>query len=62
MSLPKLLTVKQVAKYLQVTEVTIRRWISEGTIESVKIGRARRIPEAALMRMVEAGKEKKGES
>ena len=55
--LPDLLTVPQVAEYLQVSIPTIRRWVMEGQIRSAKIGRARRIPKQALSELIEAGME-----
>lgn len=42
------LTVADVARRLQVAESTVWRWIREGTLDSVKIGRTRRIPSETL--------------
>jgi excisionase family DNA binding protein len=43
----QLLTITDVAKLLSVSETTVKRLIYSGELESVKIGRARRIaPEA----------------
>jgi excisionase family DNA binding protein len=33
----QLLTIKQVAEKLQVSEITIRRWLSNGTIAAIKL-------------------------
>lgn len=55
--LPELLTVQQVADYLQVSVPTVRRMVSEGSIRSVKIGRVRRIQKEALVELIEAGTE-----
>lgn len=35
----QLLTTKQLAEYLGVSERTIRRWCAEGRIKSIRIGR-----------------------
>jgi len=35
----KLLTVNQVAEYLHVSKTTIYRWIKDGTLHSVGVGR-----------------------
>lgn len=51
----KLYTVKQVAELLGFAEITIRQWIQHEKVESVKIGRGRRIPESEVIRL------KKGE-
>ncbi|WP_051203169.1 DNA methyltransferase [Hugenholtzia roseola] len=40
---PTLLTIKEAAKLLNVAEISIKRYISQGLIPSVKIGGARRI-------------------
>lgn len=43
----KLLTIKDVSELLDVSEVTVKRHVSKGTIPSIKVGNARRIkPEA----------------
>jgi excisionase family DNA binding protein len=55
--LPDLLTVPQVADYLQMSIPTIRRWVAEGRIQSIKIGRARRIPREVVLNLIEAGME-----
>jgi excisionase family DNA binding protein len=34
----KILTVREVAEYLQLTEVTIYKYVSEGKIPGIKIG------------------------
>lgn len=44
----KLLTVKQVAEHLQVTVMTVYRWIWAGTLPSVRVGRLQRIREQDL--------------
>jgi len=39
----KLLSVSKVAEYLQVHEQTVRRWIHDGELPAVKVGRQFRI-------------------
>ena len=43
-----LLTVKECADLLRVTERTVRRWCMDGTIRAIHPGRAWRIPREAL--------------
>lgn len=50
----QLLTVAQACDRLAVSRTTLNQLIADGRIESVKIGRARRIPEASLARFVQA--------
>jgi len=37
------MTTKQVAEYLQVSESTVYRWVSEGKLRAYHIGRTRRL-------------------
>lgn len=39
----KLLTVKETAGYLSLTEQTIRKWINTGKLNAVKIGKEFRV-------------------
>jgi len=48
-------TIKETAKYFNVTEMTIRRWIESGKLKSIKIVGVVRIEEAEIERL------KKGE-
>lgn len=48
-----LLTVEQFAEWTQVSRTTAYAKVATGEIESVKIGRLRRIPIAAVERYVE---------
>lgn len=50
----KLLTVREVADTLKVNLMTVYRWIREGRIEQIKIGRSVRIDEKELERFVKA--------
>lgn len=50
-----LLTVRQAAGRLSVSVPCLRRWIREGRVAIVKLGRAVRIPEGELPRLIEQG-------
>ncbi len=54
--LTKLLTVQEVAEALRVQPATIRAWILRRTrINSVRVGRAVRVPEAEVERLLRNG-------
>ena len=44
----RLLTIREVADYLQVDEKTIRRWIATGDLNAFKLGRQWRVAERDL--------------
>lgn len=44
----QLLTIKQVAEKLQVSEITVRRWLSERTITAIKLPQGIRFREEWL--------------
>jgi excisionase family DNA binding protein len=48
MSQEKMLTIEDIMRQFQVSKRTVQRWIEEGRLTSVKIGRLRRIPESAV--------------
>ena len=48
-----LITVKEFAEQLSMAEVTVRQWIADKKIKSIKIGSMRRIPESELIRIRE---------
>lgn len=48
LSLPKLLTIKQVAEFSQFSTRQIRRWIKDGSLLAIKFGRSWRIAENDL--------------
>jgi excisionase family DNA binding protein len=51
-----LLTVRQAAERLSVTEAAIRRWLLERRIASIKVGRRLiRIPATEIQRLIDAG-------
>jgi excisionase family DNA binding protein len=49
-----LLTVEEVAALLRVDEATVRRWLRDGELAGLKVGRAWRIHESALQAFLEA--------
>lgn len=49
-----LLTVAEVARELRVSAATVRRWCEEGRLESIRPGRAYRIPRRALEELLDA--------
>lgn len=48
MGAPAFLRPRQIAELLNVTERTVRRWIADGKIPSVKLGGARLVARATL--------------
>jgi len=54
------LTVPEAARYLKVSEPTVWRWIRQGRLPSTKVGRLRRIPLAAIERLVNHGTPQSG--
>jgi excisionase family DNA binding protein len=48
MSEPDLLTVPEVAQLLRVSRGTVSRWISDGVLSSVRLGRHRRVSRSQL--------------
>ncbi|MDA2924121.1 helix-turn-helix domain-containing protein [Acidobacteria bacterium AH-259-L09] len=52
------LTPQQFAKRLSISRWTVYAWLSEGRIESVKIGRLVRIPETELQRIISEGRQR----
>lgn len=51
-----LLTVYETAKRLTLTESTLRKWIFDGKIPVVKLGRAVRIREEVIEKIIEEGR------
>ena len=48
----RMLRVAEVAELLSCSERTVRRWIADGTLQSVKVGGTRLISEAELDRLL----------
>lgn len=57
----ELLTFNQVARILQVSRSTVHRWVSEGHIEKVRVGRSSRFRSMNIRRLLD-GDEPNGES
>lgn len=53
----QLLTIEQVAAYLNVSPHTVRRFAAQGSLPSVRFGRLVRFQERDVLRWVEARKE-----
>lgn len=45
----ELISINEYAAHLQMNPQTVRNWINEGSLASVKVGRARRIPREAAV-------------
>jgi excisionase family DNA binding protein len=54
--MPELLTVEQVAAYLQLNRLTVYRYIREGRLPAVKLGKAYRIRQADVEAFLESQK------
>ena len=57
---PLLLTVPEAASLLSISRATLYALLAAGTIESIRIGRSRRIPVDALHDFVEAQRRENG--
>lgn len=55
----EIMTISQVAKYLQISEVTTYKLVNEGKIKAFKIGRHWRVKKEDLAEFIE--KQKRGE-
>ena len=51
----QMLTIKQTSRALQLSERTVASMVSSGSLKSVKIGAARRIPADALKNVAQTG-------
>jgi DNA binding domain, excisionase family len=51
-NLPDILTVKQLAEFMQVSEITIKRAIKAGELEAFKAGRDWRIEKESILKWV----------
>src|SRR5574341_421560 len=55
---PEWLTVGQVAELLQVSRVTVWRWIRSGRLSGIRVGRVRRISQSSLQQLTRQGRKK----
>jgi excisionase family DNA binding protein len=53
--LPDLLTIGQVAKYLQVSDSTVRRMLKDGRLRGTKLGVLWRIPRESVEELIRTG-------
>ncbi|MGI6102303.1 MAG: helix-turn-helix domain-containing protein [Bacillota bacterium] len=51
----ELLTVQEVAEYLRVSDLTVRRMLKDGRLQGVNIGREWRIPKGELEAFIKQG-------
>lgn len=56
-NLPELMTIQQVADYLQVSVSTVRRMLADGRLRGVNLGRAWRIPKESVAELLASGAE-----
>lgn len=54
----KFYTPDEIAKQLKITRQAINKWIREGKLKAVKLGRIWRIPESALQEFIKESMEK----
>ena len=54
----QLLSLKQAAERLGLSDWTIRRWAAQGRIRSVKLGGRRLIPESTIARVIEKNEQR----
>ena len=45
-------TVKELSQLVKISDITIRQWIHDGKLKSVKIGGARRITKSEIERLI----------
>lgn len=57
-NLPDIITVKQLAEFLQVSEQTIKRAIKTGDLEAFKVGRDWRVEREKVQEWIEKNKKK----
>lgn len=50
---PEIMTIAQVANYLQISEITTYKWVNDGKIPAFKIGRHWRVKKEDLSELIE---------
>ncbi|MCF8127224.1 MAG: helix-turn-helix domain-containing protein [Deltaproteobacteria bacterium] len=53
--MPKIMTTKEIAKYLKLHEITICKYAAEGKIPAIRIGRVWRFDKDAIDRWIGGG-------
>lgn len=53
--LPDLLTIRQVAEYLQVADLTVRRMLKDGRLRGTRLGVLWRIPRESVEELIQTG-------
>jgi len=50
---PEIMTITQVANYLQISEITTYKWVNDGKLPAFKIGRHWRVKKEDLTEVIE---------
>ena len=56
--MPKIMTTKEVARYLRLHEITVCKHATEGKIPSIRIGRVWRFDKEAIDKWISGGQKK----
>jgi excisionase family DNA binding protein len=51
-NLPDIITVKQLAEFLQISEITVKRALKDGSLAGFKVGRDWRIEKGSVLKWV----------
>lgn len=54
-SAPRFMTVTEVADIMRVSKMTVYRLIHSGEMPAIRVGKSFRVPEAAVVQMIQAG-------
>ena len=54
-SAPRFMTVTEVADIMRVSKMTVYRLIHSGEMPAIRVGKSFRVPEAAVIQMIQAG-------
>ena len=54
-SVPRFMTVTEVADIMRVSKMTVYRLIHSGEMPAIRVGKSFRVPEAAVTQMIQAG-------
>ena len=57
---PRMLRIDQVADRMNVSQMTVRRWVEQGIIFGTKVGGCIRVDAESLDKAIEQGEAKKG--
>ncbi len=54
-SVPRFMTVAEVADLMRVSKMTVYRLIQKGDIPAIRVGKSFRVPEVAVRQLIDAG-------